>query len=306
MRITIAGCGAMGLYYGACLVRSGARVGFLATENTRRAIEAHGIILREGDNEFRISEPCVHTDPALLAPADLLLLTTKAMAVPCIGPALGFMLSDEGVILTTQNGVSAPEIVSRYAGDDRVLAAACRLIVERVDRHTVVHRSVPPSMRVGSWAARAEPSCLDALRTAGVEIEWTGNIRAELWRKLAFVSSVGVMGAITRGTLGAYRDTASERPTLAALVGEACAVAHASGVGITDPDREAEDIMAFIDTLSADATFSMQRDLEAGRESELDAQLGEIVRRGHTLRVRVPVSQRCLRTLESNPREVTP
>ncbi len=306
MRITIAGCGAMGLYYGACLVRSGARVRFLATERTRRAIEANGIILREHDIDYRIAQPHVESDPSAMTRADLVLLTTKAMAVPCIGPALAYILDEHGFVLTTQNGVDAPEIVARHVGDDRVLGAACRLIVERVDRHTVVHRSVPPSMRVGSWAARAEPSCLDALRTAGVEIEWTGNIRAELWRKLAFVSSVGVMGAITRGTLGAYRDTASGRPTLAALVGEACAVAHASGVGITDPDREAEDIMAFIDTLSADATFSMQRDLEAGRESELDAQLGEIVRRGHTLRVRVPVSQRCLRTLESNPREVTP
>lgn len=306
MQITIVGCGAMGLYYGACLMRSGAMVGFLATENTRRAIEARGIILREGDNEFHISEPCVHTDPALLPPADLLLLTTKAMAVPCIGPALGFMLSNEGVILTTQNGVSTPEIVSQYVGDDRVLAAACRLIVERVDHRTVVHRSVPPSMHVGSWSARVKPACLDVLRVAGVEIEWTTNVRAELWRKLAFVSSVGVMGALTRSTLGAYRDTASGRSTLTALVREACAVAHASSVGITDPDREVEDIMAFIDTLSADATFSMQRDLEAEHESELDAQLGEIVRRGHTLGVSVPVSQRCLRTLESNPREVTP
>ena len=160
-------------------------------------------------------------------------------------------------------------------------------------------------MRVGSWSARVEPGYLDVLRAAGVQIEWTSNIRAELWRKLAFVSSVGVMGALTRGALGSYRDSASGRPTLAALVGEACAVAHACGVGITEPDREAADIMAFIDTLSADATFSMQRDIEAGYESELDTQLGEIVRRGYALGVRVPVSERSLRTLEASSRKAT-
>ena len=296
----------MGLYYGACLVRSGARVGFLATENTRRAIKAHGIVLREGDSESKIAEPCVHTDPAALPPANLLLLTTKAMVVPSIGPSLASMLTDDGIILTTQNGVNAMEIVARHAGDDRVLGAACRLIVERVDRHIVVHRSVPPSMRVGYRCARQEPPCLDALRAAGVEIEWTDNIRADLWRKLAFVSSVGVMGAISRSTLGSYRDTASGRAKLSALVREACAVAHASNVGINDPELEADRILSFIDSLSDDSTFSMQRDLEAGQDSELDEQLGDIVRRGTTLGVRVPVSEECLRTLKSNLRQVKP
>ena len=47
--------------------------------------------------------------------------------------------------------------------------------------------------------------------------------------------------------------------------------------------------LAFIDTLPTDGTASMQRDIMGGRPSELEAQVGAVVRLGDALGVAVPV-----------------
>jgi 2-dehydropantoate 2-reductase len=48
--------------------------------------------------------------------------------------------------------------------------------------------------------------------------------------------------------------------------------------------------MAFIDTLPYEGTASMQRDIMAGRPSELDAQNGTVVRLGMGAGVATPVN----------------
>ena len=56
-------------------------------------------------------------------------------------------------------------------------------------------------------------------------------------------------------------------------------------------EREAIDqAMAFIDALPYEGTASMQRDIMAGRPSELDAQNGTVVRLGKEAGVATPVN----------------
>jgi 2-dehydropantoate 2-reductase len=49
--------------------------------------------------------------------------------------------------------------------------------------------------------------------------------------------------------------------------------------------------LAFVDGMPADATASMQRDIIQGRPSELEAQVGAVVRLGERLGVAVPAHQ---------------
>jgi 2-dehydropantoate 2-reductase len=49
--------------------------------------------------------------------------------------------------------------------------------------------------------------------------------------------------------------------------------------------------MRFIDSLAANATTSLQRDIAGGKPSELDFWNGSVVRQGWALNVSTPVSQ---------------
>ena len=69
-------------------------------------------------------------------------------------------------------------------------------------------------------------------------------------------------------------------------MGEIRALGGASGVGLTEDDIH--DAVQFLEGAPAQGTTSMQRDLAAGRPSELDAQIGAVVRVGQDLGVPVP------------------
>ena len=84
-------------------------------------------------------------------------------------------------------------------------------------------------------------------------------------------------------------DSESAEVTRAAAAGAGGDLRGRSPEPIALPADTVETTLAFIDTLPADGTASMQRDIMQGRPSELEAQVGAVVRLGERLGVAVPV-----------------
>jgi 2-dehydropantoate 2-reductase len=80
-------------------------------------------------------------------------------------------------------------------------------------------------------------------------------------------------------------------------MGEILAAAQAQGVSLTGDD--VRDAVQILEEAPANGTTSMQRDLAAGRPSELDAQIGAVVRFGRALGVPVPYHAAVLSDLQS-------
>jgi 2-dehydropantoate 2-reductase len=70
---------------------------------------------------------------------------------------------------------------------------------------------------------------------------------------------------------------------------EAFAVGRARQVQLAD--TAVADMMKFIDSLAANATTSLQRDIADGKPSEIDFWNGSVVRQGQALGVPTPVNQ---------------
>ena len=132
-------------------------------------------------------------------------------------------------------------------------------------------------------------------RCRGVTAEALEDVRAEMWRKFLFISSVSGLGAVTRAPIGVLRSQPETRELLERAMREVLAVARAHGVGL--PDDAVEETLAFTDSLPVEGTASMQRDIMAGRPSELDSQSGAVVRLGKEKGVEVPVHELIYRTL---------
>jgi len=84
------------------------------------------------------------------------------------------------------------------------------------------------------------------------------------------------VGAATRATLGEVLAEARTRQLYAALLAEGVAVATAHGVGGLDEYAAAQASRA--ESLPKASTASLARDVLAGRPSELEAQVGAMVR----------------------------
>ena len=77
---------------------------------------------------------------------------------------------------------------------------------------------------------------------------------------------------------------------------EIYALAHARGINL--PPNSVETVMAGVDGLPEDATSSMQRDIAAGKPSELESQTGAVVRLARETGVAAPTHEMIYESLK--------
>jgi 2-dehydropantoate 2-reductase len=88
---------------------------------------------------------------------------------------------------------------------------------------------------------------------------------------------------------GVIRSNPKWRAQVISAMEEIYALAHARGVKL--PADAITTVMAAVDGLPVDATSSMQRDIAAGKPSELESQNGAVVRMAHESGVDVPTHE---------------
>jgi 2-dehydropantoate 2-reductase len=94
---------------------------------------------------------------------------------------------------------------------------------------------------------------------------------------------------VSRAPIGVIRTMPETRLLLELCMQEAYAVARAHRVLLND--TVVADTMKFIDSLAANATTSLQRDIADGKPSEIDFWNGSVVRQGQAVGVPIPVNQ---------------
>jgi len=102
-----------------------------------------------------------------------------------------------------------------------------------------------------------------------------------------FIAPWGSLGAVTRLPVSPLRSAAESRARLIAALQEVAAIARANGMDFRD--EIVQRTLASLDALPAETTSSMQRDIVAGRPSELEAQTGAVVRFGRKTGVPTPI-----------------
>ena len=299
LRVTVFGTGAVGAYFGGRLAEAGASVGFVARGETLRVLRAQGLRVTSPDGDFTIAPARASDHPAELGPADVILLAVKAWQVPEAAHAIRPALGADTFVVPLQNGVEAPAQLADILGLDRVVGGLCRIIARIVNPGVVRHEGAAPYVGFGELgggtSARIDRLQAAFARARGLTAEALPDVQSAIWRKFLFIASVSGIGAVTRAPIGVLRGRAETRELLERAMREVRAVAVARGVAL--PEAAVAETMAFTDALPADGTTSMQRDIVAGRPSELEAQNGAVVRLGRNAGVETPVHDFIYRSL---------
>jgi 2-dehydropantoate 2-reductase len=199
------------------------------------------------------------------------------------------MLGPDTTVVTLQNGVDAPQQAAKALGKERVLPGLVKIFAYISAPGCIEHIGGPASLAFGEW--NNEPSqrverLRAALTEAGVAIDAPRDIIAALWMKFLIVSSFGGLGAISRAPLGVLRSMPETRSLIEQCIEEIVTLAHACGVAL--PQDIVSTTLAFIDGQPAAGTSSLQRDIAAGRPSELEAWNGAVVRLAGEFNTPVP------------------
>lgn len=283
------GTGAVGGYFGGRLAEAGEDVRFVARGSHLAALRADGLRVTSVAGDFVIRPVPVTDDPSELGTADVVLVGVKAWQVPEAADAIRPLVGDRTCIVPLQNGIEAPDQLAGVHGTGRVLGGLCRIIAYLDGPGHIRHAGAPPYVAFGELeggnGARVEALRLAFARTRGITVEVPDDIRAAMWSKFVFIAALSGVGALVRAPIGIIRSQPETRALLQEALREIYAVA--AGLGVTLPPDLVATTLAYIDTMPADGTASMQRDVIHGRPSELEAQVGAVVRLG--LRAGVPV-----------------
>lgn len=289
MKIAIYGTGGVGGVFGAQLARAGEDVTFIARGAHLEAMRASGLHVSMPESEIVVSPVTATDDPGSVGEVDAVLLCTKTWQVTEAGRAMAPMVGPDTVVVTMQNGVEAADELAAVLGDKHVLPGLCGTISWVEGPGRIKNIGGVNFIRFNEMDSRGSDRA-EALRAtfeaAGIMSEIPEDIDAALWQKFLFNAPTGGIGAVTRAPVGVLRSMPQTRAMLEAALHELVAVGRARGVAI--PDGSVETMLTVIENLPADATTSMQRDIMAGRSSELEAWNGAVVRLGRAGGVPTP------------------
>jgi 2-dehydropantoate 2-reductase len=291
MKIAVIGAGGVGGFFGGRLAKAGHDVTFIARGRTLEALRARGLRVESIEGDFDLNPIPATDDPAAVGPVDAVLIAVKAWQLPDAARAALPLLGPDTVVVPLQNGIDAPEQLRAILPETNVVGGLCAIVSFVVEPGHIRHAGAKPLVAFGELDGRSSSPRLEALKQAfadaGINVEIPPDIRRSMWTKLLFIAPVSAIGALTRVPIGAWRTHVETRALADAACREIIALAAARG---TDLGADAvERTMERFDMLPPESTSSLQRDVMAGLPSELEAQIGAIVRMAREEGVPAPV-----------------
>jgi 2-dehydropantoate 2-reductase len=316
MRILVVGAGATGGYFGSLLARAGRDVTFLVRPARAEALRENGLTVSGAAGEWTV-KPDVVTSEELptvaadteadtaaaaaaevdtgadgaVAPYDVVLLSVKAYsledAIHDIEPAVG----PETVIIPGLNGLAHMDVLDDRFGRHRVLGGVMYVATTLDDAGRILQLN--PGLNALTWGAR---DVADADRAAALVPDFTdagfaarnsSHIELAMWAKWINLASLGAITCLMRGTVGEVASAHGGIAYADGVIDECIAVAAAYGFAI-GPDVATRAHASLTDPAST-LTSSMYRDLLAGRRTEADHIIGDLIARAQSKDVDVPL-----------------
>jgi len=306
MTIAVFGAGGVGSFFGGLLARGGADVRFIARGAQLEALRRHGIEIQSTLlGAIHVSDLRVAERADEIGPVDLVLLCVKAHQTAGVLDALVPLVADSSMIVTLQNGVESDEVVAARFGPNRVIPAVV-YVGATLEQPGRVSHVAAGTIALGSPAEIARPvieAVRDALAASGQPVRISDDIRRDRWRKLLWNASFNTVSALTSRDPGELLAVPETRQLIASIMREVVAVARAEGVDLSE--RDVDDQIVWTERAGSIRT-STTVDRERGREMEIDALIGVVVRRGRRHGIATPASEVTLALLRGVEGKIDP
>lgn len=304
MKLAIYGSGGVGAYFGGRLAKAGEDVTFIARGEHLAAMRTAGLRVESIEpvlGGFVVDPVQATDDPAAVGACAVVLVAVKGWQLPGALPGLRALVGPSTVVVPLLNGVEAPSILAAALGAGAVVGGTCRIVSRIAAPGLVQHVAATPEVQVGALGGGGRDPRLAplvrALVRAGVEAREVDDIERVMWEKLVFIAAYGGVGSLVGAPIGVVRSNPASRRQLEAALREGEAIARACGIAVAD-ELVARNL-AYLDALAPEATTSLQRDLEAGRPSELDDWNGALVRMAAAAGIDAPVHRGIVDALRS-------
>jgi 2-dehydropantoate 2-reductase len=285
--IAVLGPGGVGGFLAGALARAGVPTTVVAREPTAELIARDGIRIESIRLGSFTAHPSVTV--SLDGSVDYLLVATKASGLVA---GLERIVETPGLVVPLLNGLDHVATLRRRFGAARVAAGTIRIEADRPMPGVVTQTS--PFLRVE--LAADDRALLPRLETLAAALERaevpavvSGNEAQVLWSKLVRLNALACTTSACDCQIGFIRSDSDWREALIGCIYETAAVANADGASIDPAATVAE-----LDDAHPELGSSMQRDIASGREPELDAIPGAVLRAAARHGLECPTIERLL------------
>jgi 2-dehydropantoate 2-reductase len=280
MRIAIIGAGAMGSIFGSMLSLV-ARVYLIDTfEDHVSKINASGLTIEYMDGSKQNRRVFAATDASMIgALVDVMLIFTKSYTTRQAALSAKPFLSENGHVLTLQNGLGNVDMIADIFGIEKTIAGVTSHGGTFVEPGVVRHAGTGPTYMAGhKQHAQAVFLLAKLFNKAGIETVVSDNIDSLIWGKLIINVGINAMTAILRVKNGVLAQTPACEVIMAKAVSEAVAVAEALEIKLPfdDPFKEVKKVCVH----TAENRASMLQDVLKGSRTEIGVINRAIVEKG--------------------------
>ena len=293
MKFAIFGTGGVGGYFGGRLAQAGEDVTFIARGHHLSAIHQTGLSVDSIRGDFVVNPAKATDSTQSVGAVDVVILAIKGWQLDEAILQMKPLIRDTTVIVPLLNGIEHMEALVNAFGSEHVLGGVCRISAFIADAGHIKHVGIDPFISFGELnreMSERVSKLYDVFNNiSGVTVETSENIELAMWEKYLLIAAFSGVGAVTRSPVGMFRSIPETRAMFRRALEEVVLVANSRGVGLTEKSVQA--VMDRIDQTQPDTMASMQKDVLAGRPSELESQTGALVRMARAATVSVPTHE---------------
>ncbi|MEU1687162.1 ketopantoate reductase family protein [Micromonospora sp. NPDC005707] len=289
MRILVVGAGATGGYFGALLQQAGRDVTFLVRPKRADVLRERGLRIT-GLGTETVLVPRLLTTAEIEGHYDVVLVSVKATALPAAIDDVAAAVGPRTTVIPFLNGMAHMDALNERFDVGAVLGGVVRVLTMLDAEGDIVRLGALAEIVVGEQrggASQRVEEIAEVLSGAGFDFSVSPDIRRAMWHKWVFISTLGALNTLVRGSVGDATAIAGGDRLGPQIAAEAAAVAAAAGYPV--PKQALDNVQAFVTRPGSTDTASLYRDLVAGQPTEAEQIFGDLTARARAFGVPTPL-----------------
>jgi 2-dehydropantoate 2-reductase len=289
MRVLVIGAGALGGYYGACLVRAGRDVTFLVRPARAEQLRRDGLRVVSPHGDFAV-QPKILLASDLKDPFDVVLVGVKSYSLDDAMGQFAPAIAADTMILPILNGLKHIDALTARFGARCILGGLANVsagldaegrVVQFMANQTIVFGETKGALSERSLALET------LLKVPGIDVRASEAIMQDMWEKFVQLSTLAGITCLMRASIGDILTVPNGEQSIFRLFAECCAVATASGFEPRTPFIEFD--RKLFTTPDSPLKASMLRDIERGSVTEAEHILGDMANRARSPGLETPL-----------------
>lgn len=292
LKYVIAGAGGVGGSIAAMLHLAGEDVTCVARGSHLEALQKEGLHYHSNlKGEHVLPIPAVSADD-YQDKADVIFVCVKGYSISSILDMIARASHAHTLVIPILNVYGTGPKIAKLLPDDIDVLDGCIYIVGyksapgHITQMGKIFRIVYGTRTSNPALEEKMQEVGEVLRRSGIKVDISDDINRDTFVKWSYISAMAVTGMYHNCTMKGVQEDPEIRKTFIGLSEESYALGLK--LGIVFKENQVDYNLHIVDILDPDSTASMQKDMEAGRETEIQGQLFDVIALAEEHEVDIP------------------